>query len=147
VHAARRIEAGRLGDGLARKTAGCLPTGHELQQHGILSTAAAVTGAGSTPWTAAIIAEALGHDSLESTRIYLLTRNRLALLRGIRAQRPGSIYELAKTVKRDLKNVQQDLRILEEYGLIRMTAASRAGKRRVKVPEAPFAEIALKIAI
>jgi len=28
-----------------------------------------------------------------------------------------------------------------------MTATSRAGKRRVKVPGAPFAEIALKIAI
>jgi len=54
---------------------------------------------------------------------------------------------LAKTVRRDLKNVQEDLRILEEYGLIRMIAASRAGKRRVKVPEARFDEIALRIAI
>jgi predicted transcriptional regulator len=90
--------------------------------------------------------EGVYFTSIEAAR-NLLTRNRLALLRAIRAQRPGSIYELAKTVKRDLKNVQQDLRILEEYGLIRMTAASRAGKRRVKVPEAPFAEIALKIAI
>jgi predicted transcriptional regulator len=90
--------------------------------------------------------EGVYFTSIEAART-LLTRNRIALLRAIRAQRPGSIYELAKTVKRDLKNVQQDLRILEEYGLIRMTAASRAGKRRVKVPEAPFAEIALKIAI
>jgi predicted transcriptional regulator len=90
--------------------------------------------------------EGVYFTSIEAAR-NLLTRNRLALLRVIRAQRPGSIYELAKKVKRDLKNVQQDLRILEEYGLIRMTAGSRAGKRRVKIPEAPFAEIALKIAI
>ena len=53
---------------------------------------------------------------------------------------------MAKTVKRDLKNVQQDLRLIEEYGLIRMTSG-RVGKGRVKVPEAPFDEIALKIAI
>ena len=84
--------------------------------------------------------------SIEAAR-NLLTRNRLALLRAIRARHPGSIYELAKTVKRDLKNVQQDLRILEEHGLIRMTPARRAGNRRVKVPEAPFDEIALRIAI
>jgi predicted transcriptional regulator len=90
--------------------------------------------------------EGIYFTSIEAAR-NLLTRNRLALLRAIRAQRPGSIYELAKTVKRNLKNVQQDLRILEEYGLVRITAASRAGKRRVKVPEAPFGEIALKIAI
>jgi predicted transcriptional regulator len=67
--------------------------------------------------------EGVYFTSIEAAR-NLLTRNRLALLRAIRARRPGSIYELAKTVKRDLKNVQQDLRILEEYGLIRMTAAS-----------------------
>jgi len=64
----------------------------------------------------------------------LLTRNRLALLRAIRNKRPGSIYELAKIVERDLKNVQDDLRLLEEYGL-------------VKVPRALFGAIALKIAI
>jgi predicted transcriptional regulator len=87
--------------------------------------------------------EGVYFTSIEAAR-NLLTRNRLKLLRNIRAERPGSIYALAKTVKRNLKNVQKDLRILEEYGLIRITAASRAGKRRVKVPEARFAEIALQ---
>ena len=90
--------------------------------------------------------EGVYFTSIEAART-LLTRNRLALLRAIRGQHPGSIYELAKTVNRDLKNVQQDLRILQEYGLIRMTPVRRAGKRRAKVPEAPFDEIALKIAI
>jgi predicted transcriptional regulator len=90
--------------------------------------------------------EGVYFTSIEAAR-NLLTRNRLALLRAIRAQHPGSIYELAKTVSRDLKNVQQDLRTLERYGLIRMSRARRAGKRLAKVPEAPFDEIALKIAI
>ena len=43
--------------------------------------------------------------------------------------------------------VQEDLRIWEKYGLVRMAEGRRAGKRRVKVPEALFGEISLKIAI
>jgi predicted transcriptional regulator len=90
--------------------------------------------------------EGVHFSSIEAAR-NLLTRNRLALLRAIRAQHPGSIYELAKAMSRDLKNVQQDLRILEEYGLIRMSPVRRVGKRLVKVPETPFDGITLKIAI
>ena len=41
--------------------------------------------------------------------------------------------------KRDLRNVHEDLKILEE--------GRRTGRRRVEVPEALFGEIALKIAI
>jgi predicted transcriptional regulator len=84
--------------------------------------------------------------SIEAAR-NLLTPNRLALLRAVRARRPGSIYELAKMVDRDLKNVQDDLRILERYGLIRMADATRSGKRRVRVPRSLFDQIELKIAI
>jgi predicted transcriptional regulator len=84
--------------------------------------------------------------SIEAAR-NLLTPNRLALLSTIRDKRPGSIYELAKIVGRDLKNVQDDLRLLETYGLIRMTTGTRSGNRRVRVPQAVFDQIALKIAI
>ncbi len=84
--------------------------------------------------------------SIEAAR-NLLTPNRLTLLRAIRTLRPRSTYDLAQRVERDLKNVQEDLRILEEYGLIRLTEGRGAGKRRTKVPEVLFGEIALKIAI
>ena len=84
--------------------------------------------------------------SIEAAR-NLLTPNRLTLLRAVRSGRPGSIYELAKLVRRDLKNVQDDLRLLQTYGLIRMADATRSGKRRVRVPQAVFDEIELKIAI
>jgi predicted transcriptional regulator len=84
--------------------------------------------------------------SIEAAR-NLLTPNRLALLRSIRAQRPTSIYELAKRLKRDAKNVQDDLRLLEEYGLLRMGPGDGTSRRRTKVPEVLFDEIALKIAI
>lgn len=59
---------------------------------------------------------------------------------------PQSLYELAKLVGRDFKNDQEDVRLLERHGLVRVARESR-GKRRVEVPRVPFEEIALKIAI
>jgi len=90
--------------------------------------------------------DAVHFTSIEAART-LLTPGRLALLRAVRSKRPGSIYELAKMVNRDLKNVQDDVRLLQTYGLIRMADAMRAGRRRVRVPRALFHQIELKIAI
>jgi predicted transcriptional regulator len=89
--------------------------------------------------------EEAGFTSIEAARNFL-TRERLALLRTIRSRHPDSLYELAKMVGRDFKNVQEDIRILERQGLVRITKESR-GKRKVKVPQVPFKEIALHIAI
>lgn len=84
--------------------------------------------------------------SLEAARNFL-TRERLALLRAVRERHPRSIYELAKIVDRDLKNVQQDVALLERHGLIKLTEKRRGEKSKVRVPEALFDEIALRIAI
>ncbi len=84
--------------------------------------------------------------SLDAARA-LLTPTRLALLRAVRTQRPESIYALAKRLNRNLKNVQADLRLLETYGLVKLTTGRGVGKRRVKVPEARFEEIALTITL
>ena len=89
--------------------------------------------------------ELVGFTSLEAARNFL-TRERLGLLRTIKSRHPNSIYELAKMTGRDLKNVQQDVRILERHGLVRI-ATRPHGSRKVKVPRVPFEEIALKIAI
>ena len=89
--------------------------------------------------------EEVGFTSIEAARNFL-TRERLALLRTIRSRQPGSLYELAKLVGRDFKNVQEDIGILERHGLVRISKESR-GKRKVKVPQVPFEEIALRIAI
>jgi len=89
--------------------------------------------------------ELVGFTSLEAARNFL-TRERLGLLCTIKSRRPNSIYELAKMTGRDLKNVQQDVRILELHGLVRIARRPR-GSRKVKVPCVPFEEIALKIAI
>ena len=90
--------------------------------------------------------EGVYFTSLEAARNFL-TRERLALLQAIRAKHPQSIYELAKVVNRDLKNVQQDVRLLERHGLIRLIERRRGQKSKVRVPEAPFDQIALRIAI
>lgn len=90
---------------------------------------------------------AFGRSRFAAPARNLLTPNRLALLRAVRSKRPGSIYELAQVVARDLKNVQDDLRLLERYGLVRMTSGTRSGKRKVRVPKALFDQIELKIAI
>ncbi len=87
----------------------------------------------------------VGFTSIEAARNFL-TRERLALMRTIRTRCPGSLYELAKLAKRDFKNVQEDIRLLERHGLVRIARESR-GKRKVKVPHVPFEEIALRIAI
>ena len=89
--------------------------------------------------------EIVGFTSLEAARNFL-TRERLGLLRTIKTRRPRSIYELATMAGRDLKNVQEDIRILERHGLVRVAKQAR-GSRTVKVPQVPFEEIALKIAI
>ncbi|MBV8452994.1 MAG: ArsR family transcriptional regulator [Deltaproteobacteria bacterium] len=89
--------------------------------------------------------EIVGFTSLEAARNFL-TRERLALLRTIKSHHPNSIYELAKITGRGLKNVQEDVRILERHGQLRITKQPR-GNRKVKVPSVPFEEIALRIAI
>ena len=87
----------------------------------------------------------VGFTSIEAARNFL-TRERLALMRTIRTHHPSSLYELAGMVGRDFKNVQEDIRILEKHGLVRIYKEPR-GKRTVKVPEVLFEEISLKIAI
>ena len=89
--------------------------------------------------------ELVGFTSLEAARNFL-TRERLGLLRTIKTRRPRSLYELARMVGRDLKNVQEDIRILERHGLVRIAKRPR-GTRTVNVPRVPFAAITLKIAI
>src|SRR5712691_11649141 len=89
--------------------------------------------------------EEVGFTSIEAARNFL-TRERLALLRTIRSRHPSSLYELAKIVDRDFKNVQEDIQILERHGLVQIAKEPR-GRRKVKVPRVTFDEIALRIAL
>ena len=74
-----------------------------------------------------------------------MSDQRLAILRAIRASNPASVYELAKTVKRDVKNVSSDLAILEELGLVELKK-TKTLRNKVK-PTVPYDAINLDIAV
>ena len=72
--------------------------------------------------------DGLSFSSLEAMR-KVLTPKRLALLQSIRRERPASIYALAKTTGRDLRNVQDDVAMLTRLGLVSLSRGkyARAG--------------------
>ncbi len=74
-----------------------------------------------------------------------ITDRRLAILRAIKSARPGSVYELAKALRRDVKNVSADLAILEELGLVELKKTS-SPRGKVK-PTVPYDAIKLDIAV
>ncbi len=62
----------------------------------------------------------------------LLSNERAKLLYTIKAKRPGSIYELAKIVKRDFKSVSTDIKLLERFGFLDMLAEKTGNRERLK---------------
>jgi predicted transcriptional regulator len=82
--------------------------------------------------------------SLEAMR-KVLTGKRLELLHVIKKQQPDSVYELSKIVKRDIKNVNGDLELLKNIGLVSITKA-RQGRGRV-TPRVNYDKIQLEIGV
>ena len=82
--------------------------------------------------------------SLEALR-KVLTEKRLELLHAIKEKQPDSVYELSKIVKRDIKNVNGDLELLRDIGLVSITKA-REGRERV-VPRVNYDKIQLEIGV
>ena len=70
----------------------------------------------------------------------VITGARLELLSAIREHKPVSIQELARVVKRDFKNVYNDVKLLAQFGLINLV---ETGSRRSASPVAKFSEIVL----
>lgn len=81
-------------------------------------------------------------ESLEDLR-KILTVKRLDLLITVLRQAPGSATELARLVRRDLKNVSADLTILRQVGLIEFVDAK--GHRNARTPVVPYDEIDINI--
>lgn len=84
--------------------------------------------------------------SLEAAR-KVLTPKRLDLMRAIRRDTPASLYRLAQLVGRDLKNVQEDVRLLASYGLVSLRKTRGASGRPVTVPRVKYKEIEVRIAV
>jgi predicted transcriptional regulator len=58
----------------------------------------------------------------------LLTNEKARILHTIKTKKPSSIYSLAKTIKRDFKSVNEDIKLLEKFGFIDLIS-ERTGKR------------------
>jgi len=63
----------------------------------------------------------------------ILSNEKAKILYTIRHQKPKSIYNLAKILKRDFKSVQQDVKLLEKFGFIKLEPGSK-GKRHLLKP-------------
>lgn len=88
--------------------------------------------------------EGIYFDSIDTMRA-VLTNNRLLILKTIKAYHPQSVYELAKILERDLKNVNQDLKMLAEIGLVALEKAEK-DKKRV-IPHVDYNKILLEIPV
>ena len=76
-------------------------------------------------------AETICFDSVEDMQKFL-SPERIRLLRMVHERAPKSIYELAKLLGRDRKNVTEDIKMLEAVGLIERKAA-KSGKEKVEL--------------
>lgn len=68
---------------------------------------------------------------------------RLQILAAIPDLKPRSISELARFLKRDFKNVYNDVQLLADLGLITLR---EEGKRKTLVPVAKFNDLSLPLA-
>ena len=88
--------------------------------------------------------EGIYFESIDDMRS-VLTNNRLAILRAIRENKPKSVYELSKILGRNLKNVNEDLKLLAEIGLVTLEATKKDRKRIT--PHVDYTKITLEIAV
>ena len=88
--------------------------------------------------------EGLYFASIDDMRS-VLTNNRLLILKAIRERKPKSVYELLKIPGRDLKNVNQDLKLLEEIGLV--TLEKTKADRKSIIPHVDYTKIMLEIPV
>jgi len=88
------------------------------------------------------ITDSLSFSSLEAMR-KVLTPKRLELLQVIRQERPASIYALAKTTGRDLRNVQDDVAMLVRLDLVSLSRGRHA--RAGVSPRVEYDQIRLDI--
>jgi len=83
-------------------------------------------------------------ESIDDMRA-VLTNNRLMILKVIRENNPKSVYELSKVLRRNLKNVNEDLKLLAEIGLVTLEA-TKTDKKRI-TPHVDYAKITLEIPV
>ena len=83
-------------------------------------------------------------ESIDAMR-KVLTNKRLTILKVIKEEEPNSVYALAKLLGRDLKNVNQDLKMLVDIGLVTVELV-KDDKKRI-VPHVEYDKILLEIPV
>ncbi len=74
----------------------------------------------------------LSFESLKAMRMFI-TDERLKILKVVRKYHPESIYALAKILKRDTKNVSDDVHYLSELGLLDIKESKDGRKKTTPV--------------
>lgn len=84
-------------------------------------------------------------ESLEVMR-KAITHERVKILKVIKDKHPQSIYELAKLLGRNLKNVADDVHYLAELGLIELEKGKSNGREKT-MPVVKYDKILLEIPV
>ena len=74
----------------------------------------------------------------------VFSKNRMEILRAVIHGKPKSIYELAKIVGKDFKNVHTDVKLLVDVGLVELKEAGDS--RNGLIPLSKFSGIDLDLA-
>jgi len=88
--------------------------------------------------------EGISFDSIDAMR-KVLTEERLKVLRAIKKEHPESVYELAKKLKRDIKNTFNDVHFLAEAGLLELKKTKNG--REKTTPLVNYDKILLEILV
>ena len=88
--------------------------------------------------------EGISFDSIESMR-KVLTEERLRVLRTVKKEQPASVYDLAKRLKRDIKNTFNDVQFLARAGLLELKK-TKAGREKT-TPLVKYDKILLEIPV
>jgi len=88
--------------------------------------------------------QAIYFESLDAMR-KVLTEERLKIVKAIRKNHPASIYELAKIIKRDVKNTFNDVQFLAQAGLVELKKTRDV--REKTTPKVDYDKIVLEILV
>jgi len=88
--------------------------------------------------------EGISFENIEAMR-KILSEERLRILKAIKKEHPTSIYELAKFLKRDIKNTFDDVQFLARIGLIELEKTKEG--REKTVPKVNYDRILLEIPV
>ena len=75
----------------------------------------------------------------------IITEERIRIIHVIKTEHPSSIYELAKWLKRDLKNVSDDVHYLAQVGLLELEKAKEG--REKTTPKVGYNKILVEIPV